>query len=77
MRRVALSVCMKEKIALLRGQTAARSETPMRGFVQQLARYMLQVGIEAEATAFLSTRAWPNTRVRGGSRCTSCLATST
>lgn len=54
MRRVAPSVRLKEEIdAMLKGQPAAESETPMRGFVQQLARYLLQVGIEAEATAFL------------------------
>jgi transposase-like protein len=45
---------LKEEIdAMLTGQPTAEGETPMRGFVQQLARYMLQVGIEAEATAFL------------------------
>jgi transposase-like protein len=45
---------LKEEIdAMLTGQAAADGETPMRGFVQQVARYMLQVGIEAEATAFL------------------------
>lgn len=54
MRRVAPSVRLKEEIdAMLNGHPAAEGETPMRGFVQQLARYMLQVGIEAEATAFL------------------------
>ena len=53
MRRVAPSVRMKEEIdALLKGDVPAAVETPMRGFVQQVARYMLQVGIEAEATAF-------------------------
>jgi transposase-like protein len=45
---------LKEEIdAMLTGHGAAEAETPMRGFVQQVARYMLQVGIEAEATAFL------------------------
>ena len=54
MRRVAPSVRMKEAIdAMLTGQPAGEGEAPMRGFVQQVARYMLQVGIEAEATAFL------------------------
>ena len=54
MRRVAPSVRLKEEIdAMLTGEPAAEGETPMRGFVQQVARYMLQVGIEAEATAFL------------------------
>jgi len=54
MRRVAPSVHLKEEIdTLLHGQAPTVSETPMRGFVQQVARYMLQVGIEAEATAFL------------------------
>jgi putative transposase len=54
MRRVAPSVRLKEAIdAMLTGQPAGEAETPMHGFVQQVARYMLQVGIEAEATAFL------------------------
>jgi len=54
MRRVAPSVRLKEEIdAMLTGEPAAEGETPMRGFVQQVARYMLQVGIETEATAFL------------------------
>jgi transposase-like protein len=45
---------LKEEIdAMLKGDVPPESETPMRGFVQQVARYMLQVGIEAEATAFL------------------------
>ena len=54
MRRVAPSIRMKEEIdAMLKGEAPAAAATPMRGFVQQVARYMLQVGIEAEATAFL------------------------
>lgn len=54
MRRVAPSVRLKEEIdAMLHGQGPTPTDTPMRGFVQHLARYMLQVGIEAEATAFL------------------------
>jgi transposase-like protein len=44
---------LKEEIdAMLQGQSSV-PDNPMRGFVQQLARYMLQVGLEAEATAFL------------------------
>ena len=46
---------MKEEIeGLLHGTaTGASDEVPMAGFVRQLARYILQVSIEAEATAFL------------------------
>ena len=47
---------MKEEInGLLQGAEpiAAPAEPPMVGFVGRLARYMLQVAIEAEATAFL------------------------
>jgi transposase-like protein len=47
---------MKEEIEGLLGATAATTPTeepPMVGFVGRLARYMLQVAIEAEATAFL------------------------
>jgi transposase-like protein len=70
MRRVAPSVRLKEEIdAMLQGQRAAESETPMQGFVQQLARYMLQVGIEAEATAFLGRDHYRRgDRVRAGWR---------
>jgi transposase-like protein len=47
---------MKEEIEGLLGATEATTATeepPMVGFVGRLARYMLQVAIEAEATAFL------------------------
>jgi len=47
---------MKEEIEGLLGATEATTPTeepPMVGFVGRLARYMLQVAIEAEATAFL------------------------
>lgn len=56
MKRVPPSVRMKEEIEGLLGATAATTPTeepPMVGFVGRLARYMLQVAIEAEATAFL------------------------
>jgi len=56
MKRVPPSVRLKEEIeGLLQGYEAppATEEAPMVGFVGRLARYMLQVAIEAEATAFL------------------------
>jgi putative transposase len=56
MKRVPPSVRLKEEIEGLLGAsetTAASEEPPMVGFVGRLARYMLQVAIEAEATAFL------------------------
>ena len=56
MKRVPPSVRMKEEIKGLLGATEATTpteEAPMVGFVGRLARYMLQVAIEAEATAFL------------------------
>src|SRR5881409_2554040 len=57
MKRVPPSARLKEEIeGLLRGDTTAAppcDDAPMAGFVRQLARYMLQVAIEAEATAFL------------------------
>jgi putative transposase len=56
MKRVPPSVRLKEEIdSLLQGTepTASTEEPPMVGFVGRLARYMLQVAIEAEATAFL------------------------
>ena len=56
MKRVPPSVRLKEEInGLLQGaeRIAAPAEPPMVGFVGRLARYMLQVAIEAEATAFL------------------------
>jgi putative transposase len=56
MKRIPPSVRMKEEVtALLRGDEAegAPPQTPMRGFVRSLARYMLQVSIEEEASEFL------------------------
>ena len=56
MKRVPPSVRLKEEIEGLLGATEATATTeepPMVGFVGRLARYMLQVAIEAEATAFL------------------------
>ena len=57
MKRVPPSARLKEEIeGLLCGDTTdARpcEETPLPGFVRQLARYILQVSIEAEATAFV------------------------
>ena len=56
MKRVPPSVQLKEEITtmLQRGEPVADAdEPPMVGFVGRLARYMLQVAIEAEATAFL------------------------
>src|SRR5712692_2220491 len=56
MKRVPPSVRLKEEIeGLLQGTRPkpAANEPPMAGFVGRLARDMLQVAIEAEATAFL------------------------
>ncbi|MFQ5852197.1 MAG: transposase, partial [Candidatus Binatia bacterium] len=55
MKRIPPSVRMREEVEqLLRGEAVGdNGETPMEGFVQATARYMLQVAIEAEATAFL------------------------
>jgi len=55
MKRVPPSTRLKDAIeGLLRGAGSAEAtEAPMAGFVRQLARYILQVSIEAEATAFL------------------------
>jgi putative transposase len=56
MKRVPPSVRLKEEVeGLLRGESAADApaEAPMTGCVRQLARYILQVSIEEEATAFL------------------------
>jgi hypothetical protein len=47
---------MKEEVEmLLRGETVedAPAEAPMHGFVRALARHILQVSIEQEATTFL------------------------
>jgi putative transposase len=56
MKRVPPSVQLKAEIErTLQGSdpTSDSAEPPMVGFVGRLARYMLQVAIEAEATAFL------------------------
>jgi len=56
MQRVPPSVRMKEEVeALLKGHgpRLEMGDAPMDGFVRETARYMLQVAIEAEATAFL------------------------
>lgn len=56
MTRVPPSVRLKAEIdsTLQSGESVSgASEPPMVGFVGRLARYMLQVAIEAEATAFL------------------------
>ncbi|PYN93914.1 MAG: IS256 family transposase [Candidatus Rokuibacteriota bacterium] len=57
MKRVPPSERLKEEITeLLRGKMgddATPTESPMAGFVRQVARYMLQVSLEDEATAFL------------------------
>jgi len=55
MKRVPPSVTMKEEVERLLTRATAPTEEgdPMRGFLRQLARYILQVHIEAEATEFL------------------------
>jgi putative transposase len=56
MKRISPSVRMKEEVtALLRGDEmeGIPPQTPLRGFVRSLARYMLQVSIEEEASEFL------------------------
>src|SRR5580765_7320462 len=57
MKRVPSSARLKEEIeGLLQGDATVvppSDDAPMAGFVRQLARYILQVSIEAEATAFL------------------------
>src|SRR5881628_681634 len=56
MKRVAPSERLKEEITqLLHGEVAdaTTTESPMAGFVRQIARYMLQVSLEDEATVFL------------------------
>jgi putative transposase len=70
MKRVPPSVRLKEEVEeLLRGSEAPSSETPMAGFVRQLAQYILQVSIEAEATAFLGRGHYRRgDRVRAGWR---------
>jgi putative transposase len=55
MKRIPPSVRMKEEVtALLKGEAVGNStEAPMEDFARATARYMLQIAIEAEATAFL------------------------
>ncbi len=54
MKRVPPSVRMKEDVErLLRAEGPAEALGPMDGFVRATAQYILQVAIEAEATAFL------------------------
>ncbi len=55
MKRVPPSVRMKEAVEELLHGTGQETEPvpPMQGFVRATAQYMLQVAIEAEATAFL------------------------
>ncbi len=56
MKRIPPSVRMKEEVtALLRGDAmeGEPAQAPMRGFLRSLARYMLQVSIEEEASEFL------------------------
>ena len=56
MKRAPPSVWMKEEVeVLLRGGDEADvpADAPMDGFVRTTARYMLQVAIEADASAFL------------------------
>ena len=56
MKRVPPSTRMKEEMDLLlkgQGVRAPEMEDPMRGFLRGIARYILQVHIEAEATEFL------------------------
>jgi len=56
MKKVPPSVLLKEEVErVLGGGTLedAPAEAPMQGFVRALARYILQVSIEEEATAFL------------------------
>src|SRR5579885_433398 len=57
MRRVPPSVKIREEVdRVLKGEPGGDGQDgtdPMKGFVRQLARYILQVHIEAEATEFL------------------------
>ena len=53
MKRVAPSVGMKEEVDGILGGTAVGATDPMKGFIRSLARYILQVHIEEEATEFL------------------------
>jgi transposase-like protein len=63
---------MREEVEqLLRGEAGegAPPAAPMRGFVRSLARYILQVSIEEEATAFLGREHYRRgRRLRGGWR---------
>jgi len=53
MKRVAPSIRMKEQVDGILQGTAVGAVDPMKGFVRSLARYILQVHIEEEATEFL------------------------
>ncbi len=56
MKKVPPSMRMKEEVErVLRGEALedAPAEMPMQGFVRALARYILQISIEEEATTFL------------------------
>jgi transposase-like protein len=69
MKRVAPSVGMKEEVdGILRGRVFGAVD-PMKGFVRSLARYILQVHIEEEATEFLGRgRYQRGERLRAGLR---------
>lgn len=69
MKRVAPSERMKEQVdGILRGTEVAGGD-PMKGFVRSLARYILQVHIEEEASEFLGRgRYVRGQRVRAGLR---------
>ena len=76
MKTVRPSVRMKEAVeALLRGETQVDvpEPVPLEGFVRGTARYMLQVAIEAEATAFLGRGHYRRgERTRIGARASRC-----
>ena len=73
MKRVPPSVRLKAEIerTLQGGEpSVGAGEPPMVGFVGRLARYMLQVAIEAEATAFLGREHYRRgARQRPGQAC--------
>lgn len=72
MKKVPPSVRLKEEVEkVLRGEglEEAPAEPPMQGFVRALARYILQVSIEEEATTFLGRGHYRRgQRVRAGWR---------
>jgi putative transposase len=69
MKRVAPSERMREEVdGMLRG-TSSGPVDPMKGFIRSLARYILQVHIEEEATEFLGRGRYARgQRVRAGLR---------